>query len=442
MEAEDRGPQVSAYFATKKPSDIRMGSIKFTEREDNVELINGAIGNVSLPMHPKMVERLKSLGQPDGGFADGVVKYENTEGNLETQAAFLNILKQEGFDVSNLEVLITDGGSLAMEIAMLGICGEPGSDEHPLLMFDPTFTNYNAIAERLGRKTVTITRELNEEGYFTFPDIEVIEEVILKEKPNGILMIPYDNPTGQMYDYEIVYAIAELCVKHNLWLLSDEAYRGLFYNENRELVSIWGVTDEQVPGIEGRRISIETTSKIWNACGLRIGAIITDNPAFHQQAVAEYTSNLSANSIGQYIFGAIAHESKEELTLWMESARAYYREINQKMHQKLREENPNFIVSQPEASIYLVVDLKKVVKPGFQASDFITYCAEKGSVLVDGVPTTLLVSAMNGFYKGENEKINLADTQIRISFCEPAHKLKQIPYVFNELLKQFEEQRS
>lgn len=435
-------PHLSSYFASKKPSDIRLGSMKYEERTDKVKLINGAIGNVSLPMHPKMVERLRNLGQAEGGFADGVVKYESTEGNPEAQEAFLNVLRHEGFDVSNLEVLVTDGASLAMEIAMLGICGEPGTDDQPLLMFDPTFTNYNSVAERLGRKTVTISRQLDEEGHFTFPTKDEMEEVILKERPNGILMIPYDNPTGQMYDTETMIAIAELCVKYNLWLLSDEAYRGLFYNEERELVSVWGITDEQVPGIEGRRISLETTSKLWNACGLRIGAIITDNPDFHQQAVAEYTTNLSANSIGQHLFGAIAHETKEELAVWMESARAYYREVNGKMYQKLKEVNPDFIVSQPESAIYLVVDVKRIVQPGFQSADFIAYCAEKGSVDVDGVATTLLVSPMNGFYKAEDDKIMRAQTQIRISFCEPASKLKQIPYLLDELLKQYEAQRS
>lgn len=69
--------------------------------------------------------------------------------------------------------------------------------------------------------------------FLTFPDISEIEAVILKEQPNGILMIPYDNPTGQMYDYETIYAIARLCVKHNLWLVSDEAYRGLFYKRRQ-----------------------------------------------------------------------------------------------------------------------------------------------------------------------------------------------------------------
>lgn len=434
-------PQISQYYANKKPSGVRMANLKYERREDQVELINGAIGNVSLPMHPKMIERLHQVGQPGSGFEEGIVKYADTSGHPETKAAFLNVIKQLDFDVSDLNVLVTDGGSLAMEISLLGICGESGKGDRPLLMFDPSYTNYNSLANRIGRKTVTIAREFSEDGYFTFPEVDEIEAVIKREQPGGILVIPYDNPTGQMMDKEILTGIAELCVKYNLWLLSDEAYRGLFYDENREFVSIWGLTDKEVPGIEGRRISIETTSKVWNACGLRIGAVITDHPLFYQQAVAEYTNNLCANSIGQYIFGAIAHESKEDLNEWMESQRTYYKNISQRMYLAFKELNPSYIVSQPEASIYMVVDVRNVVKAGFEADAFVSYCAEEGSVLVNGVPTTLLLTTMPGFYKPLDGQPNLGRTQIRISFCETMEKLHQIPIVFRELLEQFEKLR-
>lgn len=269
MEADMKSlrPEVSNYYKTKRPSDVRLGSLKFEKREDQIQLINCAIGNVSLPMHPKMIERLQGLGHVGNGFSDGVVKYESTTGTSEAIAAFKNILKQEGFETSNLEVQVTDGASMAMEVAMLGICGDAGSDDRPLLMFDPTYTNYNSVADRIGRKTVTVSRTLSSEGHFTFPSIEEIEKVILEEKPAGMLIIPYDNPTGQMYGNDVMLEIARLCVKHNLWFLNDEAYRDLFYDENRELVSIWGITNEEVPGIEGRRISLESASKVWKACG-------------------------------------------------------------------------------------------------------------------------------------------------------------------------------
>ena len=130
-----------------------------------------------------------------------------------------------------------------------------------------------------------------------------------------------------------------------MWMVSDEAYRELFYDENSELVSIWGITDADVPGIEGRRISIETASKVWNACGLRIGALITDNAEFNNRSVAEYTANLCANVIGQYIFGALAHESKEQIAGWCKGIREYYKEIMFNVYNGLK--NRNLVLSFP-----------------------------------------------------------------------------------------------
>ncbi len=432
-------PFVSEYFESKQPSAVRLASLKYAQRTDDVALVNGAIGNVSLPMHPRMIDRLKKMGQLNGRFGDGVIKYEETPGNAETKAAFKRIIELEDFDTSNLEVLVTDGASMAMELTLLGVCGEPGKNDRPLLMFDPAYTNYTAIADRVGRKTVTVPRELNEQGVFTFPDIEVLEQFIINENPGGILVIPYDNPTGHMFEHDNLIEIAELCVKYNLWLVSDEAYRGLFYDDNREVISIWGLTDEEVPGIEGRRISLETTSKVWNACGIRIGALVTDNQTFYEKAVADYTSNLSANSMGQYLFGAIAHETKENYEAWMDNIRTYYKNISIGMHVHLKEINPDFIVSLPESSIYLVVDLRKVVDSDFKVDDFIAYCAEKGSVLIDDVPTTLLMASMSGFYTLEEGLENPGNKQIRISFSETKEKLKHIPYLLNELLKQYKQ---
>ena len=84
-----------------------------------------------------------------------------------------------------------------------------------------------------------------------------------------------------------------------------------------------------MPGITGRRISIETAVKVWNACGLRIGALVTDNEEFHARAVAENTASLCSNVIGQYIFGALADESHADLQAWYAKQREYYRAMLQ-----------------------------------------------------------------------------------------------------------------
>jgi aspartate aminotransferase len=435
-------PILSAHFESRTPSDVRLAQMKYEERKVKPQaVINVGIGNVSLPTNPAMQKRMFALDAPESPFAKGVVRYSTTAGLIECQDAFKNILHCEGFDTSKLFVQITDGGSTAMELLLIGVCGAAGTGDNPLMVIDPAYTNYISFAERIGRKIVTVKRNLSEQGKFSLPELNKIEETIKAHNPRALLVIPYDNPTGQFYDHATLIELAKLCVKYNMWMVSDEAYRELFYEKDSKLVSIWGITDEEVPGIEGRRISIETASKVWNACGLRIGALITDNAEFNNRSVAEYTANLCANVIGQYIFGALAHESKEQIAAWCNGIREYYKEQIWNVYKGLKEQEPGLIVSSPDASIYSVIDVRNVVKPGFDAIDFVLYCAQEGSVNLDGVYTTLLVAPMKGFYNVKANEQNPGSTQFRISFVETPENMAKVPELFVKLLRQFEAKR-
>src|SRR5690606_5135657 len=116
------------------------------------------------------------------------------------------------------------------------------------------------------------------------------------------------------------------------------------------------------------------------------------------KAVAEYTANLSTNAIGQYIFGALAHLNAAELATWYDEQRRYYAQMMGDVARGLRAEIPGVIVSNPAAALYAVVDVREVVPPKFRAVDFVHDCATKGRVDLDGVPHTLLVAPMGGFY--------------------------------------------
>ncbi len=426
-------PELSGHFQKRKSSVIRTAQLEFLKRRDAVEAINLAIGNVSLPMHPAMVRRLSDLRAQDSPFQNGAVRYTPTVGMEETRAAFRHVIASSGFDVDQLQVQITDGGSHAMELVILGVCGEVGTPDKPLMIIDPTYTNYTAMASRLGRGTVAVTRTLQADGHFTLPDLSRIEQIILERKPGALLVIPYDNPTGQLYSRTQMLKLAELCVRHNLWMISDEAYRELYYSGS-EVISIWGISDRDVPGIEGRRISIETCSKVWNACGLRIGALVTDNEEFHNRAVAENTANLCPNAIGQYIFGALAGVPLEELHKWYEQQREYYRTLLDELTSQIRELLPGIIVSSPDAAIYSVVDVRRVVPEDFEAMDFVLHCAREGAVELEGKQYTLLVAPMSGFYDLPPAE-NPGRTQMRFAYVEPLNLMKLVPRLFEELLQ-------
>ena len=180
------------------------------ERKNPPILVNGSIGNVMRPMHPAMQRRLFNLGGVNSPFHNGIVPYVPTTGTDECREAFLHILRSQGFDITGLDVLVTDGASMAMEIIMLGVCGGAGEEERPLLMFNPSYTNYDAVGLRIGRKTVTVERRLNEDGEFELPSVETVEQRIIDTKPGALLIIPYDNPTGQLFSKETLIEYAKI----------------------------------------------------------------------------------------------------------------------------------------------------------------------------------------------------------------------------------------
>lgn len=434
-------PTMSDYFKARNPSAIRMAQIKFMERTDGVEAVNTAIGNVSLPTHPAMQKRMYHLDAPESPFKDGVIKYTATVGEKETNEAVLNIIASSGFSTKGLHSQITNGGSQAMELVILGVCGAPGGSERPLMLIDAAYTNYLAFAKRVGRRTVSVSRSLDARGKFSLPSLEEIEAKIQAEKPAALVVIPYDNPTGHFYDIKTFQKLAALCVKYNMWLISDEAYRELLYLENTQVSSVWALTEAEVPGINGRRISIETASKVWNACGLRIGALVTDNADFHKKCVAENTADLCPSAIGQYIFGALAHESHQDLKVWYKKQRDYYFDMLKPVTDGILNLLPGIIMSSPDASIYSVVDVRTIAKPGFDAMDFVMYCASKGKMIVDGKEMTLLVSPMDGFYSVPAGQPNPGTTQMRIAYVETPERMKLVPRLFAELFRQYEAQR-
>jgi len=133
-----------------------------------------------------------------------------------------------------------------MELIIIGCCGPAGSSEQPLLLIDAAYTNYMTMANRVGRATISVKRNLQKDGTFTLPDISEIEKTIIEYRPGALVVIPYDNPTGHFYDQESMIALAQLCVKHDLWMISDEAYRELFYVD-KPATSIRGITNKEVP---------------------------------------------------------------------------------------------------------------------------------------------------------------------------------------------------
>ena len=427
-------PSISDHYGKREPSSIRKAQILFQSRQDcsNIVVINLAIGNISLPMHPAMLSRLKGIGEPDSPFAKGVVQYTSSEGTAECKTAILNSINAElSLNIpQNINCVITDGGSQAMELMLLGVSGTSGGE--PIMVIDPLYTNYVEFAKRLSIPMVSLERKSNVDGSFGDLDTAKIRKKISKDNPNGILIIPADNPTGLQMSQNTINEIAKICVEEDIWLVSDEAYRNIYFSGSGPS-SIWQISNTDVPGILGRRISIESVSKVWNACGLRIGALVTDNKMMYQKVRSEYTANLCANVIGQYVFGAVAQMSSDEIIDWYSSQRAYYSKAIISLIKELKEELPGIILSSPGAAIYIVLDFKNITPSDFNVSKFIEYCSLNGKIKIKRKYYTLLLSPMKGFY---NQKLK-GEKQARIALVEQESKIRMVPKILSRLLENY-----
>ena len=141
-------PSISEHYQQREPSAIRKAQFLFNSRKDkkNIEAINLAIGNITLPMHPIMIERMNSLDRRNSPFHNGVVKYTSSVGTQECQSAFIHSIDAElTNDISNkVKCVVTDGGSQAMELMLLGVCGP--SSKKPILLVKNRFTNISLDA--------------------------------------------------------------------------------------------------------------------------------------------------------------------------------------------------------------------------------------------------------------------------------------------------------
>ena len=439
--------KVSKFFAAKQPSAIRQAQILFAKRiakeketsQPLTRAVNVAIGNVSLPTYPKMIAKYSK--PDDEQLKRGIWKYSATVGTEKCRKAFKNIIRSFLPEKTKpkLSVLIGNGSSDLMKLAMLGVCGAPGTQERPLLVIDPVYTNYKSIANEMRLPLVAVSRTLQKSGKFTDIPVEVVKKAIKEYQPGGLLIIPYDNPSGQLMRQTLINEYAKLCLENKMFLISDEAYRGLYYTAD-SAPTIWKITNADVPGIEdaGIRISLETMSKVFNACGLRMGALVTDNKYFHEQAVAANTTYLCPSIIGQNLVEVFADESKQDIQNWISELRDYYQRILENLTKDFNKLLPGIIISLPEASIYSIIDVRNIAKPNFNAEDFVKYCATKGAVEINGRQTTLLVSPMAEFYNPKPGEQNPGTTQMRIACVVSEEEMKIVPKLFAELFRQYE----
>ena len=212
--------------------------------------------------------------------------YTPSEGTASYRNKLAEYYNKINYNIQPTDILVTNGGSEAITIAMQA-CLNPGEE---VIIPEPFYANYNGFACSSDIVIKPIMSYID--NGFALPSIAEFEKVIT-EKTKAIAICNPNNPTGYLYSREELEALRELCLKHDLYLFSDEAYREFCY-DGREFIS-----PMHLEGLENHVVVFDTVSKRYSACGARIGCLITKNRELYLTALKFAQARLSPSLEGQ-----------------------------------------------------------------------------------------------------------------------------------------------
>lgn len=212
--------------------------------------------------------------------------YTDSQGTASYRNKLSGYYNKQGYGVTPEQILVTTGGSEAITFAMLS-CLNAGDE---IIIPEPFYANYNGFA-CLSDVVIKPIVSTIEDG-FALPAISEFEKIITP-KTKAIFICNPNNPTGYLYDRKEMESLRDLCLKYNLFLFSDEAYREFCY-DNSEFIS-----PMHLEGLEENVIVLDTVSKRYSACGARLGCLITKNKEVYNTALKFAQARLSPPSIAQ-----------------------------------------------------------------------------------------------------------------------------------------------
>ncbi len=253
-----------------------------------------------------------NIGQPDiktppqvitavNEYQEPIIAYGNSEGMPELREALPGYYKTFGLDVKTEDILITTGGSEALQFMFMTLC-DPGDE---IIIPEPYYTNVASFARIAMVDLVPVTSSM-EDG-FALPDIAHFEAKVTP-KTKGILLCSPNNPTGHIYEEEELVQLLEMCKRHDIFLIVDEVYREFCY-DGKSFTSVLAFTD-----YADRVICVDSFSKRYSMCGARIGALISRNHEVLESALKLSQARLCPPDIEQYAAVAALKTPPEYLT--------------------------------------------------------------------------------------------------------------------------------
>jgi aspartate aminotransferase len=356
-----------------------------------------------------------NIGQPDietpqtildaiHNFSEKVVEYSHSAGIETYRRKLTEYYQRYNISLDYTEIMITTGGSEAIEIAMMTCLNE--GDE--VIIPEPFYANYNGFGTQAGIVVKPVQSYI--ENSFALPPISEFEKVITP-KTKAIMICNPNNPTGYLYTKQELESLRDLVAKYDLWFFSDEVYREFCY-DGKEYFSVM-----HLKGIEQNVVMLDSISKRYSACGARIGAFITKNKEVLSAALKFAQARLSPPTFGQ-VAGEAAISTPE----------SYFKNVKEEYVARR-----NFVVEAlnkmegvfcplPSGAFYCIARL-----PIDNADTFCQWLLEKFSY---GNETVMLAPA-TGFYS----HTNLGTDEVRIAYVLKIDDLKKAMRCLEEGLK-------
>src|SRR5215207_7392495 len=278
--------QISERGQQMPPSPIRK-LVPYAEsaKKKGIKVFHLNIGQPDIETPPSILDAVRD--------ADiRVLEYSHSAGNESYRRKLVQYYKTVGIDVTHEQILVTTGGS---EAIMFGFftCLNPGDE---VIIPEPFYANYNGFAVAAGIKVIPITSTID--TGFALPAMMEFEKVITP-KTKAIIVCSPNNPTGYLYSRQEMEDLKTICLKHDLYLFSDEAYREFCYSG--EYISAMHLT-----GMDENVVLMDTVSKRYSACGARLGALVTKNKAVYDVAMKFAQARLSPPGLAQIMGEAAA----------------------------------------------------------------------------------------------------------------------------------------
>ena len=275
-------PKISQRGIEMPSSPIRkLTPLANEAKARGVKVYHLNIGQPDLPTPQKALDALKNVDRK-------VLEYSPSQGFLSLREKLQAYYRKFRIELSVNDIIVTSGGSEAVLFAFLA-CLNPGDE---IIVPEPAYANYMAFAVSAGAviKTVTSTIDTG----FALPPVEKFEELIT-ERTKAILICNPNNPTGYLYSRAEMNQIRDLVMKYDLYLFSDEVYREFIYTGSPYISAL------NLDGIENNVVLVDSVSKRYSECGIRIGALVTRNADVRRAVMKFCQARLSPPLLGQIV---------------------------------------------------------------------------------------------------------------------------------------------